>query len=320
MRYDLDLFLELNEQYRSKPVVPAPRSLDGKSLLATSQRRAADLDRRLGGIRGARILEVGCGRGHFCRVLADEFGCAVSGVDIQEYPEWTERPDLSLHRHDIASMDNDFLGTFDFIVSYAVWEHVEHPYTALRATHDLLRGDGKMYLYANLYRGPQASHRYRDIFFPWPHLLFSDDVIRDFYASRGEPPRGAAWVNKLTYAHYQEYFDLVGFDVEQTWVSQKPLDEEFYHRFEDVLGRYPEFDLVRDFIYAIVSPRRVGDADVGATTSAEDSKHAEIERLRQRLATVKRQRDRHASQLERMRASRSWRITGPLRRARGLLR
>lgn len=308
MHFDVDLFLELNEEYRSKPIVPQPRSLDGASLTATSQRRAAFLDEKLGGIKGARVLEVGCGRGHFSRVLADEYGCSVSGTDIAEYPQWSERPDLSLHTHDIATLDNEFLGKFDFIVSFAVWEHVEHPYTALKAARELLESDGKMYLYANLYRGPQASHRYREVFFPWPHLLFTDEVFREFYATLGPTKRAAAWVNKLTFAQYLEYFRLLGFNAERTWASMKPIDEPFYQRFEDVLGRYPRFDLERDFIHAIVSP--------SDGTTAES---AELEQLRSRLAKVKRQRDRHVQQLERMRSSRSWRITKPLRRIRGRL-
>jgi SAM-dependent methyltransferase len=304
MRYDLDLFLALNEEYRSKPIVPQPRSLEGSSLLATSQKRAADLDKKLGGITSKRVLEVGCGRGHFSRVLADDYGCQVSGVDIRDYPEWTERPDLSLHKHDIATLQNDFLGKFDFIVSYAVWEHVEHPYAALQATRDLLNADGKMYLYANLYRGPMASHRYREIFFPWPHLLFTDEVVESFYVTLGKPPTRPAWVNKLTYAQYMLYFEQLGFDVERAWVSQKPLDEDFYHRFEDVLGRYPRFDLVRDFIYAIVSPR---------PTTVEDH-----EALRAKLQRVQRQRDRLARELKELQGSRSWRYTEPLRAVRRL--
>ena len=27
-------------------------------------------------------------------------------------------------------------------------------------------------------RGPKASHRYRWVNFPWPHLLFTDEVFR----------------------------------------------------------------------------------------------------------------------------------------------
>lgn len=55
-------------------------------------------------------------------------------------------------------------------------------------------------LSANLYRGPQASHRYREVFFPWPHLLFEDGVFEAYYRHIGMRPARPAWFNRLTAA------------------------------------------------------------------------------------------------------------------------
>ena len=64
----------------------------------------------------------------------------------------------------------------------AVWEHMEHPYAA--AVKDLLRPGGDSLNKRQLV--PWASsHRYRDVFFPWPHLLFDDDVFVEFHKGRG---------------------------------------------------------------------------------------------------------------------------------------
>jgi hypothetical protein len=109
-----------------------------------------------------------------------------------------------------------------------------------------------------LYRGPVASHLYREIYFPWPHLLFSDEVIREFYRRQGLEERGSTWVNKVTWAQYERYFELIGFRVRMVQFAEKPLDTEFYRRFSYVLERYPTFDLTKDFFTAVLE-RPTGD-------------------------------------------------------------
>jgi hypothetical protein len=96
-----------------------------------------------------------------------------------------------------------------------------------------------------------ASHRYREVFFPWPHLLFTDDVFREFYARKGLPPAGPSWVNRLTWAEYEGLFRRVGFRLRSMRFTERPLDEAFYERFEGVLGRYPRWDLTKDFFHVV---------------------------------------------------------------------
>jgi SAM-dependent methyltransferase len=141
---------------------------------------------------------------------------------------------------------------FDFAYSNAVWEHVRHPFSMLKAVHGLLKPGATFYIVANLYRGPKASHRYRQVFFPWPHLLFTDEVFEQYYTSIGRPPMRAAWVNRLSIGDYFLYFDLVGFQVAEVSYSMTPIDEPFYQRFSDILERYPRYDLERDFLHAVL--------------------------------------------------------------------
>jgi SAM-dependent methyltransferase len=253
-RYDLDVFTALNEEYRDKPIVPSPRKIEDPDVLADeARRRAQALDKRLGnGISGARVLEVGCGRGQLCRALAEEFDCEAVGLDTSEYDSWAGPPQrVQFLRGDIAG-DASTLGRFDFIYSFSVWEHITHPYAALVNTRELLVPNGEMYLQAQLYRGPKASHRYREIYFPWPHLLFDDEVFEEYYESIGRPANRPAWVNKLTYAQYLMYFDLAGWERKQVRASDPIFDEDLYARFERVLGAYPKWDLSHDVIFAIL--------------------------------------------------------------------
>jgi len=129
---------------------------------------------------------------------------------------------------------------------------VEHPYGLLVQTHRVLKPGALFWMKANLHRGPQASHLYRDIPFPFPHLLFSDEVISEALAKRGKSVSGAAWVNRLTWAQYEQYFREVGFRIRALRFRETPLDEEFYGRFEDLLGRYPRWELTKDFFEVVL--------------------------------------------------------------------
>ena len=250
-RFDVELFTALNQEYRDRPLVPNAKDMSKPAWKASQgQTRSAGLQKRYG-IRGCRALEIGCGRGDVALALAEEYGCDVTGVDIVAYPEWAARASerVKLCKLDLTAEDHSSLGSFDFIYAFAVWEHIRHPYKALCAAYQLLRPGGRMYMSANLYRGPKASHRYREVFFPWPHLLFSDEVFAEYYVRNHGKPSYPAWVNKMVVAEYMHYFSMIGFVVEKTWYNLTPIDEPFYDRFAEVLARYPRFDLERDFIH-----------------------------------------------------------------------
>ena len=77
-------------------------------------------------------------------------------------------------------------------------------------------------------------------------------MIKEFYRRRGMPERGSSWVNKLTWDQYERYFNAVGFKIKMLRFSEREIDEEFYKRFEDILGRYPRWDLTKDFFNVVV--------------------------------------------------------------------
>lgn len=94
-----------------------------------------------------------------------------------------------------------------------------------------------------------ASHRYREIFFPWPHLLFEDYVFSQFYSEQyGRQGVKPAKINKLTHLHYIEKIHQLGFEIVECKYVGKHFDEDFYYCFEEKLGLYPKCDLEKDFI------------------------------------------------------------------------
>ena len=249
--YDRYLFQTLNDLYAETPLVPQPREISPTSLFAQADKRVDYLQKHFGDMAGANCLEVGCGRGETSVRLAERGNCRVTGVDINAYPEWSDRQSEAVHLVEVDLTDHIPFApdSFDFIISFAVLEHVQKPLAMLEAMFALLKPGGQMYFTANLYRGPMASHRYREVFFPWPHLLFDDDVFMRFYQER-DGRRGVtpAWVNKLTHLHYLNKVRELGFEIIKCTYSTRPFDEDFYECFAEKLGRYPKEDLEKDFI------------------------------------------------------------------------
>ncbi len=83
-------------------------------------------------------------------------------------------------------------------------------------------------------------------------LLFHDDVFREFYKRRGRDVDGASCVDRLTWAEYDRAIARVGFRMESLDFSESEFDDAFYQRFEDILGRYPRWDLTRDFFRVVL--------------------------------------------------------------------
>jgi SAM-dependent methyltransferase len=255
--YTLELFETLNAEYAAKPIVTRPPRYDAASVAERSRRRLAAIHGRLG-LAGRTVLEIGCGSGYEVWYLANHLRSDAWGIDIRPRRAWPELagPRVHLIAGDIARSELPS-ATFDRVISFTAWEHIEHPRQALAELDRVMRPGGIAWIRANLYRGPTASHRSKDIHFPFPHLLFTAEVIAAGLRRAGGPPLGAAWVNRLTWEQYETYFHEVGLSIRSAWFDIRPLDEAFYARFEDVLGRYPRRDLERSFFTAILQRPRL---------------------------------------------------------------
>jgi SAM-dependent methyltransferase len=252
-RFDVELLDSLNVEYADRTLVPNPPSYTPDALASAAKRRAAWVHNMVG-LAGRRTLEIGCGNGFEVWSLAHNLGCDAHGVDVAHYEPWDQLAGPSVHFEcaDLAGQHPYAANSFDRVLSFTVWEHVTHPFAMLKSTYDLLKPGGMAWIRANLHAGPQASHRYRDIHFPWPHLLFTDEVVREWDVAHGRPPIGLAWVNRLSWLHYEYYADTLGFEIMHRQFTTTPINEEFYTRFEDILGRYPRTDLTRDYLLLVL--------------------------------------------------------------------
>jgi len=205
--YDVELLDRLNEEYKveEKTQVANPPRYDPESRQKRAQEAARNLDALIG-LKGQRILEIGCGLGDLALELATNYDAEVVGVDVRPQESWKEmnHPRLTLKEYDLTTTGKGAFpaDSFTRIMSQAVWEHIRHPYTALAECQRILHPAGKKYLFANLHRSAIASHLYRLIHFPWPHLLFSPETIASGSFWKVKEIDWAFWVNKLTYAQY----------------------------------------------------------------------------------------------------------------------
>ena len=207
-----------------------------------------------GAVFGRNGRHLGCGAGFEVWYASHHFGADAWGVDVSERQAWAPLTDDRTHFvcADLATDRSFDAGFFDRIYSFAVLEHVVHPWALLNELFRILKPGGLAYLSANLHRGPRASHIYRELYFPFPHLLFNDDVIREYRMKHHGRDAGASWVNRLTWSQYEDYFRETGFVMRSLRFRETPLDEAFYDRFENILGRYPKWDLTKDFFYTVL--------------------------------------------------------------------
>jgi SAM-dependent methyltransferase len=254
---DLVLLEELNEEYRSKPLVPEPPRYDQATLESRARSRLLEVHGSID-LADRRVLELGCGAGFEVWYVGHQFRADAWGVDVVERAAWELLSDERTHFlcADLA-IDSPFEPDFfDRVISFSVLEHVVHPYSMLAELYRIMRPGALAWMTGNLHRGPRASHLYRELYFPFPHLLFSDDVIRQYRTKHHGRPAGASWVNRLTWAQYEDYFREIGFAIRSLWFSETPLDERFYERFEGILARYPKWDLTKDFFHVVVEKPR----------------------------------------------------------------
>lgn len=256
--YDLALFERLNDEYRDRPLAPTPPATDPKGRRKRAQRRLRRISKSVD-MSGKRVLEIGCAGGELTQLLVKKGGAREAiGVDVVENPRWKELsgPGVQFHQADLTRESILDDGSVDAVVSSAVLEHVHRPLRMLEAIARMLKIGGEAWLYFNLYRGPRASHRYREINFPWPHLLFEAAVCEAFYRKHHGRSSTYAWVNRLTAAEYVDACTEAGLHVSDHVRHVTEIDLEFYLRFEDVLGRYPALDLETDFLWLKLRKRR----------------------------------------------------------------
>ena len=118
------------------------QAIEWKCFYEPGYRRRLAILRRLTGLHGGRVLEVGCGSGLFLRFL-EKAGYDVEGVETSPADAAYARERLGLTVHEGALETLPFeRGGYDAVVMVYVLEHIPDPAAALARIHELLKPGG----------------------------------------------------------------------------------------------------------------------------------------------------------------------------------
>ena len=116
---------------------------------------------RIVGLRGKRVLDVGCGGGILSEAMSAH-GAEVTGIDMGEAPLEVARLHLletglevDFQRMTAEAMAEKHPGAFDVVTCMEMLEHVPDPPSVVKACFDLVRPGGHVF-FATINRNPKS--------------------------------------------------------------------------------------------------------------------------------------------------------------------
>jgi 2-polyprenyl-3-methyl-5-hydroxy-6-metoxy-1,4-benzoquinol methylase len=179
-------------------------------------------------MRGARVVDFGCGRGADVVRLALGGAALVYGLDVT--PEYLDDARRCAVKHGVADRciflnpleDVDachaLAGCADYVISVDAFEHFADPNGMLVEMHRLLKPGGSLYVnFGPPWYHPYGAHMGHFCRLPWIHLLFTESTVmavRSQYASDdARSYEEAAMVNRMTVERFERLIAESHFDV-----------------------------------------------------------------------------------------------------------
>ena len=139
---------------------------------------------------GTRVFEVGCGKGHVLKSLADQ-GMKVSGIETLERLVQSCREEIGLDVRQSTIRDMDYpSGSFDLILAYHVAEHLDKPSQLFEKARAMLREGGVFLMEVpipDLTKLPLAKKIHGQLGYGSPtHMhFFQEETVRMYYKVHG---------------------------------------------------------------------------------------------------------------------------------------
>lgn len=138
---------ELGELYRDRVfTMPGNNQYyeDDRGNLAAARSRRRWIEQS---VDSGRLLDVGCGFGHFLAVL-DRDRWDARGIDLSPHVigQARQRFDVRCEARSLVDMPAEWRGRYDVVTMWDVIEHLPDPAAALRTAASLLRPGGRLFL------------------------------------------------------------------------------------------------------------------------------------------------------------------------------
>ena len=162
---------------------------------------------------GKTVLDVGCGVGATCFLVAQNGTKRVVGVDINE--ECITFANSKLKSSQLKNQIAFYLlkdlppAKYDLVLSKDSFEHYENPEYFINALKEHLNPDGVLLIgFSPLWKSPYGGHVQGLFWLPWVHLLFAEKIVmyelrrilRD--ESLTSYSKVASGLNKMTYERF----------------------------------------------------------------------------------------------------------------------
>jgi 2-polyprenyl-6-hydroxyphenyl methylase/3-demethylubiquinone-9 3-methyltransferase len=119
------------------------------------------IDRRVGGLAGKSVVDIGCGGGILAEAMAAR-GARVTGIDMGEAPLAVARLHLKesglgvdYRRITAEALAGEVPGNYDVVTCMEMLEHVPDPASTIAACADLVKPDGHVF-FATINRTPKS--------------------------------------------------------------------------------------------------------------------------------------------------------------------
>lgn len=216
------LLLALSRSPEAQDFTEGAREWDVASALRILRGEFADFDDR---IRGARVLDFGCGSGHQTVAMAMSGAAHVTGIDV--VPRLVQEARALAIEHGVADKTDfrdgpgdDDASAFDVIVSQDSMEHFADARGVLELWRSLLRPGGiALVTFGPPWFAPFGAHMHYFTRVPWVQLWFSERTVmdvrrrfRDDGARRYEDVEGG--LGKMTVGQFLRLVKESGFHTE----------------------------------------------------------------------------------------------------------
>lgn len=233
-----ELLARLDSQYTYNNTV----FYDFESNMARANERFVFLRDKLSGygksIKGADVLELGCGDGLICALMSDHGSRSVAiDLDNSLFDKYVTNRGVKYFEMDATRLKFED-ASFDFIFSHNGFEHFSDPLAVFNECKRVLKPGGFMYFQFNpLYYSPFGYHGYKSIGIPYLHILFSQNDFTRFAKAHHRPhlDHDPAFLNKKPVGYFRKVF----LDKSNNDLKVLHYHEEKNHYFVDLIRKFP---------------------------------------------------------------------------------